>query len=129
MDHTRLSSLYHPLRILAFHARLIVLWWDARLMGLAYPAGMSFVRKPRPYSSGLPSAPLSAPRAPRVPKEKAPRPARPRGPRSSWAGAVTALAGLGALLVLVVGLSGLWNAVARDWQFRSAAAGVLDVVR
>ncbi|WP_221091452.1 hypothetical protein [Deinococcus aquaedulcis] len=87
---------------------------------------MSFVRKPRPYSSGLPSGPL--PPAPRPRPERAAR--RPGArPGSTWAGAVTALAGLGALLVLLVGLSGLWNQVARDWQFRSAAAGVLDVVR
>ncbi|MVN89278.1 hypothetical protein GO986_21315 [Deinococcus sp. HMF7620] len=90
---------------------------------------MSFVRKPRPYSSGLPSAPLPAPAAPKVRRERPARTPRARAPRSSWAGAVTALAGLGALLVLVVGLSGLWNQVTRDWQFRAAAAGVLDVVR
>ncbi|UBV43693.1 hypothetical protein LAJ19_05615 [Deinococcus taeanensis] len=91
---------------------------------------MSFVRKPRPYSSGLPATPRPAPAVPKLRRERASGGTpRPRAPRSSWAGAVSALAGLGALLVLLVGLSGLWNSVARDWQFRSAGAGVLDVVR
>jgi hypothetical protein len=47
----------------------------------------------------------------------------------SWAGAVSALAALGTVLILLVGVSGLWNSVARDWQFRSAAAGVVDAAR
>lgn len=102
-----------------------------------YPLPMSFVRKPRPYSSGLPSVGLpgaarasAAWEAPRPEKaRKANRP--PRGPRPamSWAGAVTGLAVLGTALVILVGASGLWNSVARDWQFRSAAAGVTDVAR
>ncbi|MDV6375967.1 hypothetical protein [Deinococcus arenicola] len=100
---------------------------------------MSFVRKPRPYSSGLPSVGLpGAARAsavretPRPEKAKKPPRSRPtRGPRPamSWAGAVTGLAVLGTALVILVGASGLWNSVARDWQFRSAAAGVTDVAR
>ncbi|PNY83057.1 hypothetical protein [Deinococcus koreensis] len=93
---------------------------------------MSFVRKPRPYSSGqsaaaLPSMPTSRPR--REPRPVARGGAVPSGPRSSWASAVTALAALGLVLILLVGASGLWNTLARDWQFRSAAAGVSDVVR
>lgn len=92
---------------------------------------MSFVRKPRPYSSGLPSlnppaAPASHP--PRGKREQTARPAR-RLPSSPWATAVTALAVLGTVLVTLVGVSGLANQIARDAQFRSAAAGVADVVR
>ncbi len=93
---------------------------------------MSFVRKPRPYSSGLPSlpAPLSGP--PSAPSPKAPRPrtrpVRSAGPRSSWATAVTALAVLGTVVVLLVGGTGLVNQLWRDAQFRTAAAGVSDVM-
>ena len=95
---------------------------------------MSFVRKPRPYSSGLPSVGLpnavrEAPRAEKAKKSPRPRPARGPRPAMSWAGAVTGLAVLGTALVILVGASGLWNSVARDWQFRSAAAGVTDVAR
>ncbi|MBB6017348.1 hypothetical protein ACFP9V_06600 [Deinococcus radiopugnans] len=94
---------------------------------------MSFVRKPRPYSSGLPSVglPQAARETARPEQKKGPRPRRVRGPRPamSWAGAVTGLAVLGTALVILVGASGLWNSVARDWQFRSAAAGVTDVAR
>ncbi|WP_188902486.1 hypothetical protein [Deinococcus aerophilus] len=93
---------------------------------------MSFVRKPRPYSSGLPSVGLPTAAAP-VTREKV-RPAprlRRSGPRGgvTWAGAVSALAALGTVLILLVGVSGLWNSVARDWQFRSAAEGVVDAAR
>lgn len=100
---------------------------------------MSFVRKPRPYSSGLssgllptPTPPVPAARTPRVRREKRPRPApapRRPGPGSSWATAVTALAVLGTVLITLVGAAGLVNQVSRDAQFRSAAAGVTDVVR
>jgi hypothetical protein len=99
----------------------------------AYPFPMSFVRKPRPYSSGLPSVglPQAARETARPEKNTGARPRRVRGPRPamSWAGAVTGLAVLGTALVILVGASGLWNSVARDWQFRSAAAGVSDVAR
>lgn len=94
---------------------------------------MSFVRKPRPYSSGLPS--LSPPAAPapeprRKPREGRARPAPARRlPGSPWATAVTALAVLGTVLVTLVGVSGLVNQISRDAQFRSAAAGVADVLR
>ncbi len=104
-----------------------------------YPLRMSFVRKPRPYSSGLPSVGLPSgaregSRSDRIrtePARKSPGPRYVRGPRPamSWAGAVTGLAVLGTALVILVGASGLWNSVARDWQFRSAAAGVTDVAR
>ncbi len=96
----------------------------------AYPLPMSFVRKPRPYSSGLPAVGLPAAPAVREKVRPAPRPRPgPRAGRATWAGAVSALAALGAVLVLLVGVSGLWNSVARDWQFRSAAAGVVDAAR
>lgn len=115
------------------NVRLIVLWWDVSLMPAPYALSMSFVRKPRPYSSGLPGTPPLPSAAPaparRVRPARPPRAPRPPLPRAGWPGAVTALAALGAVLVLLVGLSGLWNSVARDWQFRSAAAGVTDVVR
>lgn len=106
-------------------------------MPASYALSMSFVRKPRPYSSGLPGTPPLPSAAPaparrvRSARPRLPRPdlSRPDLPRAGWPGAVTALAALGAVLVLLVGLSGLWNSAARDWQFRSAAAGVTDVVR
>lgn len=86
---------------------------------------MSFVRKPRPYSSGLPDLNLPAP-------SPSPRPARlPRPPitggRSAWATAVTALAVLGTVVVLLVGLTGLAEQLWKDAQFRAAAAGVAQV--
>ena len=88
---------------------------------------MSFVRKPRPYSSGLPNLPSVSPAAPspKVPRE------RPRvtGPRSAWATAVTALAVLGTVVVLLVGGTGLVELLWKDAQFRSAAAGVDDAAR
>lgn len=90
---------------------------------------MSFVRKPRPYSSGQSAAALPSMPVPRPRREPRPGAAPPGAPRSSWASAVSALAALGLVLVLLVGASGLWNTLARDWQFRSAAAGVSDVVR
>ncbi|SMB93063.1 hypothetical protein [Deinococcus hopiensis] len=96
---------------------------------------MSFVRKPRPYSSGLPAvtaSPVPAVKPSRVRREKRPRPApapAPRRPGSSWATAVTALAVLGTVLVTLVGAAGLVGQVSRDAQFLSAAAGVTDVVR
>lgn len=92
---------------------------------------MSFVRKPRPYSSGLPNLPVS-------PAAPSPKPVREKrrsdgrrsdGPRSSWASAVTALAVLGLVALLLVGGTGLANLLWRDAQFRSAAAGVADVMR
>lgn len=90
---------------------------------------MSFVRKPRPYSSGLSATPtLPQPTPRRVRRESLPRSA-PGGPRSGWATAVTALAVLGTVVMLLVGMSGLVNQLWRDAQFRSAAAGVSDVQR
>lgn len=94
---------------------------------------MSFVRKPRPYSSGLPSFP-SAPTAPsKEPVTPSPKPAprvRPeRDGKSAWATAVTALAVLGLVALLLVGGTGLVGQLWRDAQFRSAAAGVADVQR
>lgn len=92
---------------------------------------MSFVRKPRPYSSGLPSLGAEPPAAPspkpRPPKR--PRTERQRGPGTPWATAVTALAVLGTVALLLVGGSGLVGQLWKDAQFRSAAAGVSDVQR
>lgn len=98
---------------------------------------MSFVRKPRPYSSGLPNLPTLPVSAPRPEREKrtgggrpGPRPdPRPRAPRSAWATAVTALAVLGTVTILLVGVSGLATQLWQAAQFRSAAVGVADVVR
>ncbi|ADV66769.1 hypothetical protein [Deinococcus maricopensis] len=83
---------------------------------------MSFVRKPRPYSSGLPSLPATPPTVPKpnVPRERP----RVRTPRSAWATAVTALAVLGAVVVLLVGGTGLVELLWQDAQFQSAATGV-----
>ncbi|KQR35976.1 hypothetical protein [Deinococcus sp. Leaf326] len=98
---------------------------------------MSFVRKPRPYSSGLPTLPNLPVSAPKPERER--RPARPRtvprpdprarAPRSAWATAVTALAVLGTVTILLVGVSGLATQLWQAAQFRSAAVGVADVVR
>ena len=88
---------------------------------------MSFVRKPRPYSSGLPSLPSAPPAspAPKLPRE------RPRvtGPRSAWATAVTALAALGIVVMLLVGGTSLVELLWKDAQYQSAAAGVDDAAR
>lgn len=89
---------------------------------------MSFVRKPRPYSSGLPNLPSAPPSAAPSPKP-ARQPRSASGGRSAWATAVTALAVLGLVALLLVGGTGLANLLWRDAQFRSAAAGVADVMR
>ncbi|MDB5046796.1 MAG: hypothetical protein JWQ08_2846 [Deinococcus sp.] len=96
---------------------------------------MSFVRKPRPYSSGLSAAPLPPVPTPtnavrqRTHKREKPARSTARQPRSSWATAVTALAVLGILLISIVGMSGLASQVWQAAQFRSAAAGISDVAR
>lgn len=91
---------------------------------------MSFVRKPRPYSSGLPSLPsLNEPVKPSPRPKPAARVRPERGARSAWATAVTALAVLGTVALLLVGGTGLVNQLWRDAQFRAAAAGVADVQR
>lgn len=89
---------------------------------------MSFVRKPRPYSSGLPEPFLAPP-----PTRPTPRAIHARGRSehtgSPWATAVTALAVLGTAALLLVGGTGLVELLWKDAQFRSAAAGITEVQR
>lgn len=83
---------------------------------------MSFVRKPRPYSAGLPE--------PMLPPVPLARPLRGSAAgRSAWATAVTALAVLGLAALLLVGGTGLVELLWKDAQFRSAAAGITEVQR